>query len=74
LEFLPDDICELRNLIKLDISKNLIRKLPLGIGRIKTLRIFDLEGNKFDDPGIQSSLEKSLSSLMEFLAQTEKVK
>jgi len=72
LESLPDNICEL-NLNKLDISNNLLRNLPRGMHSLKTLRILDLKGNNFDDARIESNLDHSLSSLMDFLEKTESI-
>lgn len=37
---------------------------------MNNLTILDLKGNNFDSPEIQTYLDKSLTSLMEFLAES----
>jgi Leucine-rich repeat (LRR) protein len=45
LEALPDNIGELPNLTKLDISTNCLRQLPASMGRLKRIQRIDAANN-----------------------------
>ncbi|KAJ3160321.1 cysteinyl-tRNA synthetase [Geranomyces michiganensis] len=48
LEFLPDDIGELDNLIALDVKGNNLRELPAEIWRCRSLKIINASSNRLD--------------------------
>jgi Leucine-rich repeat (LRR) protein len=41
ISFLPDEICEIKNLQELYVDKNCISKLPSDIGKIRNLKILN---------------------------------
>ena len=68
---IPLDVCNLRNLIKLDLSNNLLTNIPQDIILMTNLKILDLKGNNFDDPEIQVNSRKSLPTLMTYLSKRQ---
>ena len=44
--FLQDDFCQLTHLVRLDLSKNALAKLPENFGALQNLQYVDLFSNK----------------------------
>ncbi|KAL0379078.1 UNVERIFIED_CONTAM: Plant intracellular Ras-group-related LRR protein 4 [Sesamum radiatum] len=61
IEWLPDSIGKLSNLITLDLSENRIAMLPEAIGRLSSLEKLDLHGNRITE------LPESIGDLLNLL-------
>lgn len=57
LSFLPDEICELKNLNRFLVSKNKIKELPKNFGLLRNLRELNVASN------LLTSIPKSFTSL-----------
>ena len=48
LDMLPDSICELQMMSKLNLSHNRFKEIPEGVYGMKDLRVLQLNNNKID--------------------------
>ncbi|EPS69600.1 hypothetical protein M569_05166 [Genlisea aurea] len=63
IDYFPDSIGKLSNLIKLDLSENRIAVLPSAIGGLESLQMLDLHGNRIRELPESIGMLRGLISL-----------